>query len=1048
MIRFFAAHPTAANLIVLAFFALGLTALPTVKRETFPDVPPRQIEVRMIHPGATAEEVERGICQRIEDAVEGIENLEETRCESRESLAIGTILMLEGNDFDRFLDDVKTEVEAVDNFPEDAEQPIIKQLGIFDFVATIAVTGPLSATDLKIYAEELKDRLLRLDEVSQVTIKGFSDRQVRIEIPLMTLRQYGLSVSEIANVIAGQSVDLPAGTVETTDSDVLVRFADERRRAREFEDLVVVAGESGAELRLGDIARIHERFEKDEDKYLFDGQRAAFLTINKTKADDTLDVIGAVREFIEREETVAPPGVTFEITQDISTIVNDRLTMLVKNGAQGLLLVFLTMWLVFSFQFSFWVAAALPVSFLGTIFGMSLIGYSFDMLTMVGLLIAVGLLVDDAIVIAENIASHVARGKRYIDAAVDGINEVKLGVIASFLTTVCVFGALSFLKGDMGAVLRVMPVVLILTLGISLIEAFLVLPHHLAGALRHAGKQEVPALRRKLEAGIAWMRDKVIGRLVDLAIEWRYLTVGSIFAVLLISLSMLAGGVLKFVPFPEIDGDVVQARILMPQGTPLDQTERVVQRVTDALSQLNEEFTPLQPDEQALVRHVSIIYGFNEDAYESGPHLATVGADLLSAEGRNATEDAILNRWRELVGELPDVITIKYTGFQVPIGGRPFDIRLLGRDLDQLKAASLDLQAWLNSFPGVLDLSDDLRPGKPEMRIHLREGATALNLTAEDIARQLRAAFHGRTAYEVQVGPESVEVDVRLDPADRDSLADLEYFYVTAPDGSRVPLGAAATLETGRGYARIHRVDGRRVVTLQADIDTEIANAREILAETQERFLPEFKQRYPGIEIALEGQSKETAKTAASLRSGAIIGLLGIFILLSFLFRSYIEPLAVMVAIPLTLVGVVWGHLAMGIDLAMPSMMGFASLSGVIVNNSILLMEFIKIGRREGLTAPDAARRASRRRFRSILLTSATTIMGLLPLLLERSLQAQFLVPLVASLAFGLFAGTLLVLFAVPSVYTILDDFGLARQVEREAEDEETAVAQPATTTR
>ena len=1030
MIGFFAAHRTAANLLVLAFIVLGLVALPKIKRETMPEIPPRNIEVRIPYPGASALDVELGLCQRIEEAVEGIENREETRCQAREGLAVATVEMLEGNDFDRFLNDIKTEIEAIDNFPEDAETPIVKQLGIFDFVATIVVTGPMPVPDLKAYAEDMKDRLLLLDEISQVDIGGFSEHQIRIEIPLATVRQFGLDIGEIATTISNQSIDLPAGTVETAGADVLIRFDDQRRSPEDFEDLIVVTGAGGSEVRLGDIAKITDRFKLDESKNLFDGQRAAYLEVKKTKSDDTLDVINAVVGFLEDERQTAPPTMKFEITKNISSIVSDRLNMLLNNGLQGLGLVFLTMWLVFSFRFSFWVAAALPVSFMGAIFGMHLIGYSFDMLTMVGLLIAIGLLVDDSIVIAENIASHVARGKPYIQAAVDGINEVKFGVIASYLTTVCVFGALAFLKGNMGSIMKVIPVVLILTLTVSMVEAFLVLPHHLAHALKDKVGKEPHPLRQKLENAIAWIREEILGSVVDKAIEWRYLSLGLIVALLLGSVSMLAGGTLKFVPFPDIDGDTVEARILLPQGTPLQRTEEVVAHLIATLGSIDAELSPQQPDGQKLVRHIGVQYNFNNDSYESGPHVATITADLLSAEIRTTKFDDLVNLWRERTGPLPDVLNIKFAGFELPVAGRPIDIRLMGRDLENLKSASLELQSWLNSFTGVLDLADDLRPGKPEVKVRLREGATALGLNARAVAGQLRAAFQGKTADEIQVGPESIEIDVRLASEDRDSLADLEYFYITTATGKRVPLNAAASLEYARGYARIHRIDGQRTVTLQGDVDTALTNAREIITALKSDFLPEFGQRHPGVTVSFAGQDEETAKTGASLRDGAIIGILGVFILLSFLFRSYIEPFIVLVAIPLTVIGMVWGHMLMGINVAMPSIMGLASLSGVIVNNSILLMEFIRIGRRQGQTAADAARFASRMRFRSILLTSATTIMGLLPLLLEKSLQAQILIPLVTSLAFGLFVGTILVLIAIPALYTVLNDFGLTQNIE------------------
>ncbi len=1042
MIRFFAAHPTAANLLALGILALGLTALPNVKRETFPDIPPRDIEIRVVYPGATAEDVEDAVCRRIEDVVDGIDNLEEVRCDARENVGVAIAEMREGGDLDRFLNDVKTEVEAIDTFPDVAEAPIIRQLGIFDLVASVAVTGPMAPVDLKAYAEGMKDRLMALDTITQVSVSGFSDHQFRVEIPLTVLRRYGLSVAEIADTLAAQSINLPSGTIETTNTDVLIRFDDERRSPHALEDLVVIAAASGAEIQLGDIARVTERFELDEQESRFNDDRAVLLTVNKTDADDTLSVIDSVNTFLDKERRTAPAGMHFEVTQDIASIVRDRLTMLTENGLQGLVLVFLTMWLVFSFGFSFWVASALPICFLGTIFAMNVFGYSFDMITMVGLLIAVGLLVDDSIVIAENIASHFASGKPFLEATVDGINEVKTGVIASFLTTVCIFGSLMFLKGNIGIILRVMPAILILTLSVSLIEAFLILPHHLRHALKGQAKPK-RAFRRRLETAIEWTREEVLGRTVDWAIRWRYLSTGIVFATLLASIAMLAGGVLKFQAFPDLDGDVVQARILLPQGTPLSRTRAVVGHIVDAVRNVNAEFKPRQPDGRDLVQNISVLYSENQDAHETGPHVATVNIDLLSAEIRDASIDAILTRWREVVGEVPDVIALKFTEPMIGPQGRAIDIRLLGNDLETLKSASLAMQSWLNSYRGVVDLSDDLRPGKPELVLRLRDGAKALGLTAQTIASQLRAAYYGKVAREIQVGDESIEIDVRLAELDQDSLADLAEFYVTTPGGDQVPIEAVTIVETGRGYARINRVNGTRAVTLQGDVDTRFANTSEIIADTRTKFLPRLQAQFPDIRVELEGQAKETEKTSASLKADFTMGLLGIYILLAFLFRSYIEPVIVMVAIPLSLVGVVWGHLAMGLTLSMPSMMGFASLAGVIVNNSILLVEFLKLGRKRGLSVTEAARSASRQRFRAILLTSVTTIMGMLPLLAERSLQAQVLIPLVTSLAFGLFAGTVLVLIAVPALYTVLDDFGLASKFGYE-EETETILDQPA----
>lgn len=1017
---------------MVAIMIIGLAALPTVKRETFPDIPPDKVQIQVVYPGASAVQVEQGICERIEDAIDGINDVRETKCEAVEGLAIAIIRMRENGDIDRFLGDIKTEIDAINTFPESSEDPVITQLERTDFVVSVAISGPMTAPHLKAYAEQVKDRLLLDDKISQVTIKGFSDHQIRIEIPSLMLQRSGISVSDIAGVIQRQSVDLPLGAIETQNNDVLIRFMDERRTAETFRSLSVVSGKSGAEILLGDIAHITDRFELDENKTIFNGARAALLDITKTSDEDTLNVVDAVKALIDKERASAPPGVEFALTQNVSSIIRDRLNMLLGNGLQGLGLVFLTMWLFFSFRFSFWVAMGLPVSFLGAIFMMSVFGHSFDMITLVGLLIAVGLLMDDAIVLSENIATHLSRGKNIVDAAVDGVKQVAPGVIASFATTILIFGSLMFLKGTIGALLKILPMILIATLAVSLLEAFLILPHHLAHSKHGSGDSVSSSFRKGFEARLDWVRQSIVGRAVDFAVEWRYLTLGGILGFFMLTLSIVTGGSLKFLAFPEIDGNVIVSRVLLPQGTPLERTELTVRHITDALDRVNAAFSPLQPEGKTLVENINIQYSVNADAHENGPHVATVSVDLLDAETRNTTLSEVLNMWRQEVGDLPDVLGINFVEYRHGPAGRAIDIRLSGKSLEDIKNASLDLMQWLSNYQGVFDLNDDLRPGKREIRLKLSEGALSLGLDASSIANQLRSAFFGKTASEVQVGDESLEIDIRLAAQDRDSLADLEYFTVTTGDGRQVPLGAVVTLEYDRGWARIARINGRRTVTIQGDLDSDVANVAEIIADTEARFLPEFHQRYPGLSIDYEGQIKEGGRTGKSIIRGFLLGLIGVFMLLCFLFRSYIEPLIVMAIIPLGLIGVIWGHLLVGLDLSMPSVIGFASLAGVAVNDSILLVHFIKLGRRQGLSPTDAARRASRERFRAVLLTSLTTIAGLLPLMMEQSLQAQVLIPLVTSLSFGLMASTIMVLFVVPILYAIFDDFGWTVKLEPE----------------
>lgn len=1030
MIRFFAGHRTAANLLMVAIAALGASSIANLERETFPDIPPDRIEVRVVYPGAAAEDVEEAICARVEDAIDGVDGVNEVRSEALESQGVVTVEIDEGAVMSVVFEDIKTEVEAIDDFPERTERPIVRQLGRTEPVASIAVTGDMSARDLKALCEELKDRLLREPAIELIDIRGFSDHQIRIELRAATLMQFGIGAPDIARAIARQSVDLPAGSLESRDGTVVVRFTDERRSPIEFEDLVILGGASGAEIRLGDIATIRDTFELEEEKFLYDGRRAGLLEVRKTRSQDTLDVVDTMHSFIAAQNDALPGDVRLHLTQDSSSIVRDRLQMLLRNGWQGLILVFLSLWLFFSFRLSLWVAMGLPVSFLGAFFVMTWIGYSINMLTMVALLLALGLLMDDGIVLAENIATHLSKGKSALAAAVDGAREVKIGVLSSFATTVMVFGPLAFLKGDIGAVLKVLPVVLILVLSVSLIEAFWILPGHLAHSLRGFDPEKRGAFRDRFERLVDRVRQQVLGRLVDFVIAWRYLAIGFTLMVFLLSIGLMAGGQLRFQAFPSLDGDVVIARVLLPQGTPLARTEAIVGRITTAFDAVNDELRPRQPDGEELRRAVSVQYNANADAHEVGPHVATVTVDLLKAEIRDGSVAEILEMWRERVGVIPDVISLRFTEPIIGPAGNPIEIRVSGSDLEECKAASLEIQAFLRGYQGVFDLFDDLRPGKPEARVRMMEGGVSLGLDAEQVAGSLRAAILGETASEIQLGPESYEVDVRLDLEDRNSLADLEYFHVSLPSGAQVPISAVARVESGRGYARIARIDGRRTLTILGDVDPVELTVTDLIGEFRKQRLPGILERYPNIEVGFEGEIKEGSVTRDSILAALAIGLVGVFILLSFQFRSYIEPLVVMLAIPMCLIGVLWGHLIMGLDVTLPSMLGFVSLAGIVVNDSILLVEFIKLRRRDGAPPDQAAREASRLRFRAVLLTSVTTIAGMLPLLSETSLQAQILIPLATSITFGLMASTLLVLLLVPALYVVVADFGLTAPIE------------------
>jgi hydrophobic/amphiphilic exporter-1 (mainly G- bacteria), HAE1 family len=1029
MIRFFTEHPTAANLLMIVFLVLGVFSLPDLKRETFPPFIASKVQVRVIYPGATAEEVEEAIVQRLEDALNGIENVDRTSAKATEGLGYITLEMDEDfGDIKEFLDDIRTAVDAITNFPEDARDPVITELSKSSRIVSIAVTGPMSTTDLKDYSEGLKRKLQQLPDVSIVKISGFSDRQIRIQLSSDILLKYGLSINDIANKIVRQSINRPIGSIDTLDKEILLRFNDQRRHPRDYEDIVILGGKKGAEIRLGDIATIEERFEKDEIKTFFNNKRASIIDIERTDAQDGVEVVNAVKKFVMEQQPKTPPGVKLTITGDLASIIQERLDLLIKNGWQGLLLVFFSLWIFFSFRLSLWVTMGLPVSFAGAVFVMYQFGYSLNMMTTMALIITLGLLMDDAIVIAENIAAHLQQGKSALKATIEGVMEVQTGIISSFLTTGCVFIPLMFIEGRIGRVLKVIPFVLIAVLAVSLIEAFFILPNHLSHSMKNHRLDKPGKIKAFLNKGIEWFRDVILGKTVDVTIKYRYLTVGIIVAIFIISLGTFRIGWLKFVSFPEIEDDSIQARIYLPPGTPLTHTEKVVDRVLIGLDKTDQFYKSKQPNNRKLVEKVQVAYATNLDVGETGANLATIYVDLLSSEYRNGNIDDILTRWRTDTGKITDVISLKFAKPSLGPAGNAIEIELRGDYFDTLTAVSHKIEDYLYKFDGVYDLYTDLRLGKQEIQMKLKKGASILGMDANTITNQLSTAFQGTTAMEVQVVRNSYEIDVRLEPTSKNSLSDLDNFKIVGNKGEKIPLESIVSQKTSRGFSTINHVDGKRTITLFGSINAQVVNGNEIMNRFKKEFMPKLKTEYPDVDVFLGGASKNTAQTGASMVRSLVIGLLGIFILLSFQFRNYSEPIVVMLAIPFSLIGVIWGHIALGLPLSMLSILGYISLAGIVVNDSILLVEFIKNGRRAGNSIAEASRNASRMRFRAILLTSVTTILGLLPLLSESSLQAQLLIPIAASIAFGMLSSTVLVLIGIPSFYSILGDFGLIKE--------------------
>ncbi len=1027
MIRYFAAHPNAANILMLAIVAIGLAALPSLNRETFPEIQSDQVRVSVAYPGASPADVEEGICNPLEEATDGISDLEQQRCEAKDNLGVMTLTMREAGHMAAFIDDIKAAVDAVTTFPASVEDPIVEEAGRTDVVMSVAVQSPVTRTELKALAEHYRTKLLAMPEVPIVTVGGFTTHQLVVKVSAEQLQAYQLSIEDIAARIRRQAKDLPVGIIESREAHYQIRFENQRRTVPELGELLIQTREGGGEIRLRDLARIEDRFENAAQRVELNGQPVALLTISKSKSDDSLTVFEAVKQFVDQENLRLPESTRLIITEDNASIVEDRLSLLIKNGWQGLLLAALVLFIFFNARYTFWIVMGLPVSFMGGLAVMAVLGVSINMISMIALLMAIGILMDDAMVISESIEAEyhrqmghgpVTQMEAVVEAVVKGVSKVLPGVIASFMTSLILFGSLLFLVGETGQIMRVLPIVLLAVLIISLLEAFLILPSHLSHTLQHT--QRSAGWRQWVDRRFNQLR-RAIGRFADRAIEYRFLIVGSAMAVLIISVSLLPAGLLKFTFFPSLEGNRLEARILMPQGTPPERTERLVDELLVGLDEALETL-PEEP-KGVLVRHIRVNYSQNADAGVEGGHLATISLDLLNAEDRINTLNELRRRWLAAIDEqsrlMASAISVQFKEPAIGPGGRAIDIRLQGDDYAQLSAFSWALQNGLRQYEGVSNVMDDLRPGKPQLVVKLQPGFLNSGLDAEQLSSQLRAAYEGSKVMDLYRNGESYEVVVRLDEDPEQALAQFYRMPIFNSVGERIPLSAIAQIEMERGYSRIIRIDHQRTVTVTGDVDAQSANTQELMAQLRKTLLPTLLEQYPDVEVSLEGEVKNSQETNRSILNGFLLALFGVYLLLSLQFKNFREPILVLINIPLALIGVIWGHVLMGLDLTMPSLIGFVSLAGVVVNDSILLVEYIKT-HRANKPLHTAAGQAVRDRFRAIFLTSVTTVAGLYPMLLETSLQAQVLVPLVCSIVFGMLTSTLLILIVLPSAYSIL----------------------------
>ena len=1016
MIRYFVTHPVAANILMVAACILGLATVPRMERESFPEFTPSRVTVSVAYPGASAVDVDAQVCAELDRALQGLSQLDEQECQSVEGLATMTLTMAEGGDISQFFNDALSEVQALSGLPAEAEDPAVAIAGREEQIVLLAVTGIDGADGLLRYADGLAARLGTLPLVADAEVGGISAQEYRVGFDRMALRRYGLSARDVADAIAARSLDQPLGTARTDARDVTLRYEGAQRDVAGLEELVILEGDAGGFVRLGDLAQVSLVEAAPERQSTIDGRAAATVRVLKTPDADAIEAFASVEALIAEEEARLPDPFDVIVVNDETENILDRIRVVVENTMIGLVLVLAVMAAYFPLRAAFWIAMALPISFLGGFFVLGALGVTINMISLIAMLMAVGLIMDDSIVIADNVDRWRRRvGPR--EAAIRGAGEVAPGVLSSFLTTACVFTPLMFLSGEIGSILEVVPVVLLIVLGFSVAEAFLVLPNHLSYVAADPARQA----RRIAPRATVWVADRVVVPVARFVVAWRYAALGLTVSALVSSVGLIASGTVKVVGFPATEGDTIEARIALTAGTPLERTEETVARILSGLAAVDAELTPATEGARPLVERVLVRHATNQDVRDNGPHTATITVDLLPSTERNVAADAVAARWEAASGPLPDLAQSSFAQTSATPGGADLDVELQARDLSALETASADLFARLVARTDVTGAYRDFAGGQEQVVVALSAFGAAQGLTPQSLAGQMRAAFSGSETDSFTEGFTDIAVTVELGD-DLPTLSDLEGFPISLPGGAQAPLSQVADIATRDGYAQITRRDGEAMARILGTIDRDATTSAAISAEVRETYAPAIAEAHPGVTVGIGGATEAQQETQSSIVSALLIGLVGVYLILAYQFRSYVLPVVVMLSIPFSIVGVVLGHLAVGIDLAMPSFVGFASLAGIVVNGSILFVTFFEMEAEEG-DAAHAAVEAVRHRFRPVLLSFATTFVGLLPIVFETSPQAQTMVPLVTAVAFGLLSATVLTILVLPAALTIYFDW-------------------------
>ncbi len=1027
VIAWMAGNPVASNLLMWMLILGGLFMSTQINQEVFPEVTADIVNITVPYPGASPAEVEQGILLVVEEAVRGLNDVKKVRSRAFEGVGTINVELVDGADKQRSLQDVKTAVDRIVNFPVDAERPTVAEAVARRQVISVALYGDLDEGSIRELAERTRNDLLALPQITQVELNGVRPREISIEVSQDTLREHGLTLGQVAGAVRAASVELPGGALKTAGGELLVRTTERRDRGTEFGEITVVGDASGARLRVADLGEVRDGFRDDDVELTFNGKPAVQIDIYRVGDQTPIEVADAVFGYIETHASALPPGVELATWNDRSKMYRERLDLMLRNAFFGLILVFVALGLFLNIRLAFWVMLGIPISFCGAFLLMPAMDVTINMISLFAFIVTLGIVVDDAIVVGENIYEKRTHGVPFMKAAVEGTKEVAMPVIFAVMTTVVFFMPLFFVPGVRGKFFRVIPAIVISVLLISLVECLLVLPAHLA-TLKAPKQTGIRGFINRQQARVGrlldWFVDNIYARVLAAHVRWRYLTMAAAAALLMAAFAYRAGGHIGFTFMPKIEGDVIRARAELPVGAPIADARAVRERLLKTAKETLEEHGGA---DKLSTGTVALIGGGLEGGLFSGQqvggsHVVEVSVQLVPSDQRSISGRPLANAWG---AKNRDIVGLERIGFNAELragGGLPIDVQISHTDVPTLREAAEKLATQLADFQGVSDIDDGFSGGKPQLDATLTPKARAMGLTELELARQLRAAYFGAEAVRQQRGRDEVRVYVRLPEAERHTLASLEGLMLRTPSGGELPIEEAATLEWGRSYTEIVREEGRRVINVTADVDEGVTTSEEVLREVTARFLPELKRSYAGLGYSFEGQSRERADTMKNFGFTFALALLAVYAMLAMPFRSYIQPLIIVSVIPFGFVGALIGHVLLDYGLSVISMMGIVALSGVVVNDSLIMVVAINELRAEGVPTLDAVIQGARRRFRPILLTTLTTFFGLLPMIFEPSVQARFLIPMAISLGFGVLFATIITLILVPSMYLVVED--------------------------